>query len=115
MTGGVLLTVDFAHPPMRPEEVERALAAAIGDVRSGATLRVLKIIHGWGSRGRGGSTQDTVRNWLFRHGGNLRGVIEGEQFASLDPRVRDLLLEVDLSADPDLNRFNRGITIVWVR
>jgi hypothetical protein len=115
LKGAVLQAVDLAHPPGRPDDVEAALAAAIGMVRSHASLRVLKIIHGWGSRGRGGTTQETVRNWLFRHGGKLRCIIEGENFASLDPRVQSLLLEVDMSADPDLNRANRGITIVWVR
>jgi hypothetical protein len=77
-------------------------------------LRVLKIIHGYGSGGSGGSTRTTVRNWLFRRSG-LLAVIEGERFTLLDQQSHRMLDETGLPADPDLGRENRGITIVWVR
>lgn len=107
--------IDVAHPPLPAEDVERVLGDALRAARAGGEHRVLKVVHGWGSGGRGGATRETVRNWLFRRRGAVRAVIDGERFASLEPVTRELLLEVDLSADPDLNRANPGISLVWVR
>lgn len=90
------------------------LAGVIRSARLGRRPRVVKVVHGWGSGGHGGATRTTVRNWLFRRRREVRAVIEGERFASLEPDTAALLLEADLSADPDLNRANPGITIIWI-
>lgn len=106
--------IDIAHPPRDPDHVEDELLDALRKVQNSSKYRVLKIIHGYGSRGSGGSTRTTVRNWLFRRSG-LLGVIEGEQFAVLDQETRRMLDETGLRTDPDLGKENRGITIVWVK
>jgi hypothetical protein len=111
----VLLTIDVAHPPRRPVEVERALLDAWETVRNSHSLRVLKIIHGYGSGGKGGTTRESVRNWAFRHRGRFRGIIYGEEYALDDSATQDLRREVGQYPDRDLTMANSGITIIWVK
>jgi hypothetical protein len=111
----VLLTVDVAHPPCPPGDVEELLLQAWGRVRNSATLRVMKIIHGYGSSGRGGTTRDVVRNWAFSRRTRFRMVINGEDYDVSDPPTQELRREVGAYDDPDLHGANPGITIVWVK
>ncbi len=110
-----LHTIDVAHPPMRPDQVEAALHDALGIVRNTSTLRVLKIVHGHGSTGKGGSTKEVVRNWLFRQRSRVRGVIHGETYDVFDPSTQEMRREVGSFGDPDIGAGNPGITIVWVK
>jgi hypothetical protein len=112
---GVLLTVDVAHPPRHPDVVEADLDDAAARVRRSASHRVLKIVHGYGSSGRGGSTREVARNWAFRRRPAFRALIEGERYALEDAATQELRLAVGTYADPDLGGGNRGITIVWVK
>jgi hypothetical protein len=112
---GLLLTVDVAHPPRHPDVVEAELDDAAARVRRSAAHRVLKIVHGYGASGRGGSTRDVVRNWAFRRRATFRSVIEGENYALEQAPTAELRLELGSYADPDLGGGNRGITIVWVK
>ena len=110
-----LSTVDISHPPMHPDKVEAALLDAWGSVRNDPGLRVLKIIHGYGSGGRGGSSRDVVRNWAFRQRGRFRRIIYGEDYALLDAPTQEMLKEVGQYRDRDLTMRNPGITIIWVK
>ncbi len=112
---GSLLTVDVAHPPRHPDVVEAELDDAAARVRRSASHRVLKIVHGYGSSGRGGRTREVVRNWAFRRRAGFRSVIDGENYALDDGDTREIRLAVGAYADPDLGGGNRGITIVWVK
>jgi hypothetical protein len=105
--------IDVAHPPRHPDRVEEDLGAALAEARNAPGLRVLKIIHGYGSSGSGGSTKEVVRNWLFRRK-TLRAVIEGERYGLLDPDTQEMRRELKGEADPDLDAANRGITVVWI-
>lgn len=111
----VLLIVDVAHPPRHPDVVEKELFDAMMKVKNSPTLRVLKIIHGHGSTGKGGSTKDIVRNWLFRNRGKLRAIIDGENYGMFDVDVQDMRSEAGLFSDSDLGAANPGITVVWVK
>jgi hypothetical protein len=115
MTVSPMLVVDVAHPPRRPEEVEGALLEAWSEVRNSGVLRVLKIIHGHGSSGKGGTTRELVRNWLFRNRSRFRGIIEGESYSMFDTMVASMRAETGPFHDPDLDAANPGITIVWIR
>lgn len=110
-----LLTVDVAHPPRHPDVVEKELFDAVMKVKNSSSLRVLKIIHGHGSTGKGGSTKDVARNWLFRHRSKLRAIIEGENYNLFDADVQEMRREVGQYTDTDLGNANLGITVVWVR
>jgi hypothetical protein len=112
---GPLLTVDVAHPPRHPSVVEEDLAAAIARVRRSNALRVLKIIHGYGSTGRGGSTREAVLNWLYRQRTRVNAIVEGPAYGILDPATAEMRRSVGPYPDPDLGRQNAGITIVWVK
>jgi len=113
--GLVVRTIDVAHPPRRPDETEEKILQAWGEVRNSSSLRILKIIHGYGSSGKGGTTREVVRNWLFRNRGKFRGVIEGEEYNVYNVVVQEMRRVVGQFPDPDLDAGNQGMTIAWVR
>lgn len=111
----VILRIDVAHPPRHPDVVERELNDALSTVRNSSSLRVLKIIHGHGSSGRGGSTKEMVRNWAFRQRSRVRDIINGENYEVYDADVQEMRSEVGQYPDIDLNNGNPGITVIWVK
>lgn len=88
---------------------------AWGTIRNSATLRIVKVIHGYGSTGKGGSTREVVRNWAFAHRRHFRATIHGEEYALFSRVVQDLRREVGEYADHDLTMPNPGVTIIWVK
>jgi hypothetical protein len=115
MTTDPVLTVDVAHPPRSAETVEAQLEDAVQRTRTTPGKHILKIVHGYGSKGRGGSTREVVLNWLYQHRRRLRVVIEGPAYKILDPTTQKLRQSVGQYPDTDLDAANPGITIVWVR
>ncbi len=110
-----LLTIDVAHPPRHPARVEEALMDAYATVRNSSVYRIIKVIHGYGSSGRGGSTRDVVRNWAFRMGDRFREVIPGEEYSLFHAKTQKLRASVGDYIDPDLGAENKGVTYVWVK
>jgi len=109
-------TIDVAHPPRPPHQVELALIEAWSAVRNSPTERVLKIVHGYGSSGKGGSTRETVRNWLFGNRKRFISIIHGEDATASNAGVEDLVKSLGQSPlDPDLCTPNPGVTVVWVK
>lgn len=77
--------------------------------------RVVTLIHGYGSSGRGGVIREEVRRQLqyYRHKGRINDVIAGENFYSRTGAGRQLLRRFPaLATHGDLNRNNPGITLV---
>lgn len=107
-----LLTIDVAHPPRHPDEVEDELLRALLQVQSSPSLRIIKIIHGYGS---GGATRDTVRNWAFRNRLKIKAVINGEDYSLYESATQSMRKAVGNFVDADLDAGNNGITIVWVK
>jgi hypothetical protein len=95
--------------------VEEELDDAAARIMRSASHRVLKVVHGYGSSGRGGTTREVVRNWAFRRGARFRAVIAGESYTLDDETTRELRIAVGSYADSDLGGANPGITIVWVK
>lgn len=95
--------------------VEEDLLAAWSRVRNSPDLRVMKIIHGHGSSGKGGSTRLVVRNWVFRNRSRFRVVIEGERYDFDDEQTAAMRGTVGQFGDSDLGAGNPGITIVWIK
>lgn len=78
-------------------------------------VRVLKIIHGFGSTGRGGKIRPAARRQLdsLQKSGYVRFYIPGERLSIFDADTRLALdLLPLLRKDADLERHNNGITLV---
>ena len=78
-------------------------------------LRILKIIHGYGSGGKGGATKDVVRNWIFRNANKFKHTIDGENYNLYNASTQEMRKHVTAYTDSDLGSGNAGITIVWVK
>lgn len=96
--------------------VEQAVRRLIWEVRTARKqgVRVLKIIHGFGSSGRGGKIRPAARRALddLQKSGHVRFYITGERWSIFDPDTRRALdLESALRSDTDLERHNNGITV----
>ncbi len=75
----------------------------------------VKLIHGYGSTGKGGRIRTEVRRYLDgqRRKGVIRDFIPGESFSIFDEATRAAFcLCDDLRRDSDLDRSNNGVTIV---
>ena len=75
----------------------------------------VKIIHGYGSSGKGGAIRSAVQAELMQRAqaGELRAFIAGEEWRISDERSWALVQShPELKQDTDLGRGNRGISIV---
>lgn len=78
-------------------------------------IKVLKVVHGYGSTGVGGdlriALQSTLRQMAERR--EIRDCIYGENWRKSDERSWALLKQMpELKADGDLGRGNRGMTLI---
>lgn len=110
-----MCTIDVAHPRRQPKQVEEELDAALSKVRNHSALRVVKVIHGYGSSGKGGSTKETVKNWAYQRRRHLHAVIAGEDYDLFNDNVQEMRDECGQMDDPDLGAANPGVTILWVK
>jgi hypothetical protein len=81
-------------------------------------VRVLKFIHGYGSTGKGGTLCFGLRKSfrLRKKEGVIKDFIAGEDFSIFNQATLSLLDAIPgLSADPDLNTVNEGVTLVWIK
>ena len=91
------------------EEIRRAKASGI---------RVLKVIHGYGSSGKGGKLCTGLRKsfGLRKKEGVIRDFVAGEDFSIFQDATLRLLEAVpELRGDPDLGFTNEGVTVLWLR
>ncbi len=75
----------------------------------------LKLIHGYGSSGRGGKIRTACRKYLREQAaaGRVRLVIAGEEFSIFSEETRrSFALCGELRQDRDLDGENRGVTFV---
>lgn len=77
--------------------------------------KAVKLIHGYGSTGRGGKICACVRKGLadMKRRKQIRDFIPGEDFGPMDEASRKLAEQMkSIPKDPDYGRMNHGITIV---
>ena len=114
--GRAVLTLNVeAGLPTLEEARKRVLDVIRSSRKSG--VRVLKVIHGYGSSGKGGTLCVGLRKSfsLRKKEKVIREYVPGEDFSIFDPRTVSLLEEVpELRGDPDLDATNEGITVVWL-
>ncbi len=99
------------------DEARRLMLAEIRQAKR-AGVRVLKVIHGYGSSGKGGKLCVGLRKsfGLRRKEGVIRDFFPGESFTIFNQPVLLLLEAVpELRGDPDLNATNEGVTVLWLR
>ena len=78
-------------------------------------IKVVRLIHGYGSTGRGGKICAGVREELasMKRKRLIRDYIPGEDFSPMDSSSRKLAeTEQNITRDPDYGRVNHGITMV---
>ena len=76
---------------------------------------VLKIIHGYGSSGRGGKIRLAARERLefLQRKHEIQGFIPGEKFSIFDEATRNAFAHCpELRKDRDLERSNNGVTFI---
>ncbi len=97
--------------------VEQARARLRGEIQSAqqSGVKVLKVIHGYGSSGVGGdlriALQASLRQMVTAR--EIHDCIYGENWRTSDERTWALLKQMpELKSDNDLGKGNKGITIV---
>jgi len=97
--------------------VEQARARLSGEIAAARRegVKVLKVVHGYGSSGVGGelriALQSTLRQMVSRS--EIRDCIYGENWRTGDQRSWELLKRMpELKRDSDLGKGNKGITLV---
>jgi len=109
-----MLAVNLETGRPTVDEARRRLLAEMDAARR-AGVRVLKVIHGWGSSGAGGKLGPAIRKSLRLRvkEGQATLVVPGERFSSDTHEGRELAgRHPQVRGDRDFNRANPGITIV---
>jgi len=78
-------------------------------------VKVVKIIHGYGSSGRGGAIkQEIARQMLLKKRlGQIKDYVSGEDFSPFNEAARNILSACpELSRDRDYSRCNHGISLI---
>lgn len=96
------------------EEARRHLLDELASAKAGG-IRILKVIHGYGSSGVGGKLRGALRRSLAlrKKEGAIKNFIAGEDWSLFNEEARALCDRFPaLRDDPDYSRENPGITIV---
>jgi len=112
--GGPIKTVNLKSDMPQVHEALQRLERELAQARQGK-VKLLKLIHGYGSTGAGGDIRIAVQKRLLEmtQDGQIRGCIFGENWSKSDETAWKLLQShPELKSDSDLGRRNRGITIV---
>ena len=99
------------------EEALSRLNMGLQEMRIGR-VKVVKLIHGYGSTGRGGKICPAVRDELaaMKRKKLIKEYIPGEDFGPMDPAARKLAERNSaVTRDTDYGRMNHGITIVVIQ
>ena len=94
---------------LRILEYQFASAAAIGE-------RVVKVIHGYGSSGRGGGRlRAAARRWA-KENKRVGLIVKGENFSIFNLSTQYLIQKFPYVAkDRDLEQANEGMTILFIQ
>ena len=99
--------------------VAQALERLERDLREARACeaKVVRVIHGYGSSGRGGKIRDAVRRELGRKlaRGEVKDVTPGENYSSTTNAGRDLLARFkELKTTERSDNSNHGLTIIEI-
>jgi phage gp16-like protein len=106
-----LLNIESGLPTI--DEARQKLLAELRQAKQSGVIAI-KIIHGYGSTGKGGTLRGALRKSLLRRKkeGLVTRVIFGEKWNVFEEDARYAIDRCpELRSDRDLNRSNEGITI----
>ena len=109
-------TIDLEAGMPTVEEAMRRLDSKLS-LAIAQNVRVVRIIHGYGSSGRGGKIRDACRRALASMVGNnqVRAMIRGEDHSAASLASQDLLRRIpDLKSSTRTDADNPGITLVEI-
>lgn len=97
--------------------VDQAIRRLIFEIHHSRKMgcTVLKIIHGYGSSGKGGKIRTESRRYLTRlkGQGEITDLLPGEKFSIFEDATRRAFIRCDaLRRDADLDRYNNGVTFI---
>ena len=100
--------------------LDEARRLVIGEIKRAKRegVKVLRVIHGYGSSGKGGALYVGLRKsfGLRKKEGVIKDFVAGDEFSIFNPTVLALLEAVpELRGDPELNATNEGVTILWLK
>lgn len=110
----LIRVVDLEQGLPSTDEAKQRLAGTIQTARRDG-VRVLKLIHGYGSTGSGGRLRFGIRAALriARQRGDIKLFVTGEDWRISDELAWKVLsICPELKKDSDLGRHNPGITFV---
>jgi hypothetical protein len=108
-------TIDIAHPPLTSEAAEELLDDELNQIRLTQKWRVLKIIHGKGTDNRPAVLKQVVQNWSYRNRSHFLAVIPGEEYDIHNSATQEMRKQCGQVPDPDLGKFNSGLTLIWIK
>lgn len=100
-------TVDYA---LAVVEIEIENAAKEG-------VTVIKVLHGYGSHGKGGAILLALRARLreLKRQGKIKDFFGGEKWGYFtEPTMQILQADKSIGLDEDLGKANPGITLIWL-
>lgn len=80
-------------------------------------VKAFKIIHGYGSTGKGGALRTGIRHYLdlLKNAKIIADYIPGENWSAFDETTRKVLdLDNNFRKDADLGIMNSGVTIIVI-
>lgn len=110
-------TINVEHDWPSLEEARRRLIEEVRQAKREG-VRVLKVIHGYGSSGQGGKLCVGLRKSfaLRKKEGAIQDFIAGEDLTIFNPATLALLEAVpEFRGDPDVNATNEGVTVLWLK
>lgn len=113
MAGAIKVVNVEAGMPSVPQARSRLSSEIRAAQQSG--VRVLKLVHGYGSSGVGGDLRIALQSTLrqMSQAKEIHDCIYGENWRTSDERSWELLKHMpELKGDSDLGRGNKGITLV---
>ena len=100
-------TVEYALAVL---EIEIESAKKAGEV-------AIKILHGYGSHGRGGAILNELKKQLriWKRAGFIKDYFSGDKWNISDEKTINILnLDKNIFGDEDLNKSNPGISIIQI-
>lgn len=106
------LNLELGQPTA--DEALRRLAAELCAARQ-MKRKALKIIHGYGSSGKGGKIRTACRRYLreAQERGEVTMWLPGERFSIFEEDARQMMAQCEaLRQDKDREQYNNGVTFV---